>query len=193
MYSVPEFNERLQEVFGERLRLRWSEARGEYHLEERVGRAALTTLANLACVNREQFRKRYDERVRADQGYALVMVIAPGSQVGCPECAKPLMVSPLETREVMCTYCEEKGRKVSIISAYFPIGEVLIDHLRRIDPLSDGHRRRIAEQDKAEQWSKFVEEKDDDAYLHDILFDEAIRQIPKVGYTGEWKGVEKSE
>lgn len=189
MYSIEDFNERLGDEFRGRLRLRWSNARQEFHLEEKVGRGAAPMsgmLAALPCKDREQYRRRYDERIRADQGYALVMVVTPGTRVGCPECSLPLQVPVMETREVMCPRCAEKERKVGVVASYWPLSEVFIDHLKRIDPLSDGTRRRLADEEAAARRATLSAEREDDGYLHDILFDEAIRQIPKVGYTGEW-------
>ena len=171
------FNKRLDEVFGGRLRLRWSGPKGEWHLEQKMGRGVFDPPTR-------QHDAESDRRQRARDGYDFVMAIRPGDRMPCPTCGQTLRVPIMETAEVSCGLCIGKNRDMRLFAAYFPLGETLIDYLRRIDPLSDGVRRQAADIDKARHQLEASKERAADGALHDGLVDAAIDQIPAWGYGG---------
>src|SRR5687767_7794014 len=76
-FSPDRFQLRLEEVFGRRFRIRWSLRKGAWHIEQRVGRAALAPL---------RIAEWDDSLIRARDGYALVMEVRPGTTMPCPFC-----------------------------------------------------------------------------------------------------------
>lgn len=183
MYSVDRFNEILDEEFTGRLRLRESTtSEGVLFVEERIGRAAHDILLNMPFKSRAQRERRHDQFVRTAQGYALVLTLRVGDRFPCSGCRTTLRTPMMEAREVTCPTCARTS-----IEAFFPLNHSLIDHLRSIDPLRADARQRIREQDALQARSEQVRDKDFDAGLEDELFDVAISQIPKVGYTGKEK------
>lgn len=182
MYTVEEFNSLLDEVFSGRLRLRQSAVREDLlFVEERVGRAVLTGLVDIRPKNRRQFEQRYDDLIRTADGYVKVMDVTRGDRKPCPRpgCTEVLRMPFCETAEVMCR-CG-----ASVIGGFYPIGTLLLDYLKKIDPLTDGHYRAVREADEAKRRVDKSDARASDGYLGDILFDEAISQLPKVGYTGK--------
>lgn len=139
-YSVPAaFQAALTREFGDRLRIRWSLAKHEFHIEQRVGRAALAPF---------RIDERDDRFIRARDGYAFVMAVKAGTRVPCPTCGLDCRVPELHTGEIVCRYCEsvrnQRGRQ---FGGYWPLSDILIDHLKRIDPYRDGHLKAVREQD----------------------------------------------
>lgn len=125
--QIPEsFSERLEREFDGRLRIRWSKAGGEFHIEQKVGRAALPPT----------YVSEYDDDlIRARDGYMYVMTVRPGDRMRCPDCNSTLKVPIMRTAETICGYCKMKGRDGRHVAAYYPLGDTLIDHLKKIDPM----------------------------------------------------------
>jgi hypothetical protein len=170
------FTRRLKDEFGGRLRLRWSPRTAVWQLEEKVGRAALPPL---------RITEGDDSLVRARDGYAYVLSIAPGDRVPCPVCRTTLRLPHLTFHEVECPACKAEGRSGGRVrAAYFPLdGSALLSYLHKIDPLRGGHLEAVAEADA--DHARYTADKDaryQDG-LHQTLFDAAIEQLPKVGYT----------
>lgn len=172
------FRTRLEREFQGRLRCRWSPRRSVWVIEEKVGRAALPPV---------RVAEEDDGMVRARDGYALVLTVTPGDRQPCPACGLTLKVPHLEFSEVECPRCKaERAPRVGRVrAAYFPLdpGSCLLDYLHRIDPLRGGGIEALKAADQAAE--RF--QRDRDARFQDglnqTLFDAAIHQIPKVGYT----------
>ncbi len=175
MHIPSDFVEKLARDFGGRLRVRWSHQRSEYVIEEKVGRAALPPF---------RFAEIDDNYIRARDGYGFVLAVRPGDRMACPQCHLSIKVPVREFREVACEHCTWKGREARYQVCYWPLGDSLLEHLRKIDPLRDGPKRMA---DEAAQHNLLREKRRDKEFsngLHDVLFDEAITQIPKTGYRG---------
>lgn len=127
MHIPDSFAERLEQEFRGRLRVRWSDARQEFHVEQKVGRGAFNPLPP-RFRSQAEHRRRYDAHVRASDGYALVMVVRPGDRAGCDRCGQTLKVPTFASKEVKCA-CG-----ASQVLAYFPLSDSLIDHLKGMDP-----------------------------------------------------------
>lgn len=124
--DIPEsFADRLKRDFDGRLRIRWSKALGEFHIEQKVGRAALPPT---------YISEWDDDLIRARDGYMYVMAIRPGDRMPCPDCHLTIKVPVMRTAEAVCSYCRMKGRDGRWRAAYYPLGDLLLDHLKKIDP-----------------------------------------------------------
>ena len=176
--QVPaEFAARLERAFQGRLRLRWSEAKNEFHLEQRVGRA----LANIPSVNRD------DERIRAREGYLFILAVQPTTRMGCPRCSTTVTVPIREFREVACPLCRLQGREYKFGAGHFPLNDDLITYITSLDPergVSGEQRARLNRVNEAqlEQERKNLLNPTLDAFHADFS---RIAGIPSVGRTGK--------
>jgi hypothetical protein len=189
MYSLERFQERLAEEFHDRLRIRYSKAEDAYVVEEKVGRGAATPHRHRVPGRPHEWVpiELDDTYIRARDGYAKVLSVRLGDRMPCPVCGLAVKVPVMTFGEARCSYCAVKERRSRYTAAFFPLGETLMDHLKSIDPLRSDTRKRIQAEDEAFARERKVEDKDYDAGFHDELFDVAIQQIPKVGYTGREK------
>jgi hypothetical protein len=175
MHIPSDFAEKLERDFGGRLRVRWSHQRGEYVIEEKVGRAALPAFRTSEID---------DHMIRERDGYAFVLAVRPGDRMACPHCHLTMKVPVREFREVICTHCQWKGRDGRYQACYWPLGDSLLEYLRKIDPLRDGPRRMADEAAAHNEQRDRIRDKDYAAGMHDVLMDAALSQIPKTGYRG---------
>lgn len=111
----------------------------------------------------------------------------------CPQCNLPLKVPELRFKEVRCEHCIRRGRDGRILAGYFPLGEALLEHLRRTDPLrgaierlsqeADKHNQRLLES-RAREVANTI-----DATRDDYPFISGIKQV---GFTGNTKVIHRS-
>lgn len=141
MYIPEEFVERLEREFGQKYRIRWSDARNEYHIEQKVRRGLAEGFANVNPKNRRQWRARHDDLVRVRDGYVLTMAVKPGNFTHCSECNSKIPVPSYDTAVIQCEFCKMKGRARYEIAGYFPINDALLYHLKKIDAHSGGTER----------------------------------------------------
>lgn len=172
------FTRQLKDEFQDRLRIRWSAKRREFHIEQRVGRMA---------PNPCRIDEGDDDLIRARDGYIHVMSISPGDRTPCPECHFELQVPVMDTADIRCPYCQIKGRTTRVVAGYWPLNERLIDHLRKLDPLR-GHSHELAAEADRRNVARL---KAAEANLSDTVIsaaDDDYRRlvgIPSVGYTGK--------
>ena len=119
------FARRLRDESGGELRIRWSNARGEWHIEQRVGRAIIEP-SPVSAMD--------DDHIRATDGYALVLAVRDGDRMPCPDCGCELPVPHLQFAEIKCDWCKMRGKDGRHIAGHFPLGDALLQHLRRLDP-----------------------------------------------------------
>ena len=168
------FEDLLEREFRGDLRIRWSERRQEWHVEQRVGRAA--SVPHFGDPDRWR---------RAAEGYAFHLAIQPRLERACPDCGWPMRVGEMRFVEASCGYCGYKGRSGKRTLAFFPLNEKLIDHLKRNDPTRDHLYKHLKELDLYNQRVEMQREAKWKDERHDILRDVALSQIPSVGYTGK--------
>lgn len=169
-YNPAPFQLRLEEVFGSQLRLRWSVRYAAWFIEQKVGRAALPPL---------RIKEWDDSLICARDGYAPVMRVQPGTKMACPSCHLPLPVPVMESAEVRCRQCQLRNIDASVVTAYFPLGEKLIDHLRKclMDP-AERIRREEWDTDRQRRWADEAQDRERREGLKDALLD----QLPKAGF-----------
>lgn len=183
MHVPSQFEHELQNAFHGKFRLRWSDKRQEFHLEQKV----FTGQVIPPPVDNDNNFDTYDDSyIRAKEGYFLVMVIRTGDRMPCPVCGATLSVPVMETREVKCQRCLEHGLDARYIAAYYPLNHVLIDHIRDIDPENGGPiragkrlRARQIERDQRQRKSDM-----DDADFGVLENQEFLESRPWVGFGG---------
>lgn len=177
MYTVPaDFAARLDRAFQGRLRVRWSNAKQEFHVEQRVSRA----LADFPVVPSD------DHSIRLRDGYLYLLSIRPGTRMPCPKCGLTLAVPVREFQNISCQMCKLNGYEHRVSAGYFPLDDTLIDYLAQLDPergMSQTRRRAVDAHNAtllARQRQQVL-----DASL-DVMNDDfrRIAGIPSVGYTG---------
>lgn len=185
MYSIEQFNDRLEEEFGGRLRLRQSLVReSTFFLEERTGRATFTGIADLRDKSSLQARRRADDRLRARDGYSKVMEVQAGTRSACTRCGWAYAVPHLRSAEVRCAQCADQ-----IITAFFPIGETLLDYLKTLDPERVDQARRVKDEERRAEWLAKCEERSLAKDAGEAFRDSLIEQIPAArlsGHTAMW-------
>lgn len=146
-----QYEEEFIQAFSGRFRLRWSDKQQEYHVEQKlsVGNPNLIppTYQN-PNTHGVEYDTYSDEWIRAKDGYFFVMAIRPGSKMPCPVCNMPVDVPQLMTAESSCPYCKVMGRDGRYVAAYYPLNHILIEHVKTLDPYTDGpirQRQRIRE------------------------------------------------
>lgn len=176
--EVPEeFAARLDAAFDGRLRIRWSQAEGAYHVEQRVARALINFPAALTD----------DEAIRLRDGYHFIMVVRTGDRMPCPRCGATLKVPLRTSTMVTCDPCRQRGLEYRIPAAHYPLDDTLIDHLKSIDPLRgmskalrskvEAHNAALTQQQQQAVLNRLTDKANDDFAQ--------IAGIPSVGYTGK--------
>lgn len=122
-------------------RVRWSLKKGCWQLEQSYGRGALPPV---------RLDEADDTLVRARDGYWLVMEFSPGDRMPCPasithessgerqRCNHTLKVPMRKGAEIRCPNCRAHGRDGRTMASYWPFDELLMEHLRRTNPLTHG-------------------------------------------------------
>lgn len=136
MYIPDEFQRELDDTFHGRYRLRWSDKRHEFHLEQKVATGQVMEPPPIDPESPDHFDTYSDEWIRARDGYFYVMTIRNGDRMPCPVCGLIVKVPVMETREGHCESCKAHGRDGRYLAAYYPLNHILIQHLRDIDPYS---------------------------------------------------------
>lgn len=167
-----DFLSQLTREFGDRLRIRWSVAKHEFHLEQRVGRAALPPF---------RVDEADDRTIRARDGYHFVMAVKPTNYLSCDRCNRKCVVPELRTSEIRCS-CGWRA-----FGGYWPLGEALILHLKKIDPYRDGHKNLARESDLATERAEWLRKRAIRNHIEAATYDDKYQLFgtPFVGYTGK--------
>lgn len=178
MDAPQSFVDALERTFDGRLRIRWSAAERQFHIEQKVGRAVVPPV---------RIDEGRDDLIRARDGYHPVMTVTPGDRMRCPSCNYDLKVPVRDTHDIRCGYCQMMGRTTRVVAGYWPLDDSLIEHLRKIDPHRDA-QKELAEE--ADQHNRLLLKAQEDAALAPAMaaFNDDYRRlvgIPMVGYTGK--------
>lgn len=185
---IPEhFQERLESEFHGRYRARWSDARGEIHFEQRIGAGFHPGTLKIQPHNKAQYQARWDDMLRARDGYVLTFIVTPGDRTECPRCRATLHVPVKQFTHLTCPSCEKGGRKTTLTVGHWPLGDDLLQHLRRIDAYTGGHDRVQADMAKSTA-AKTAQDardlvRDGEAALRERF--KAMVGIPSVGRTND--------
>ena len=178
MHIPQSFRDRLQTDFDGRFRIRWSDARGEFHIEQKLAPAQILEPPLRSDGTWDTYN---DDYIRSRDGYGYVMSVRQGDRMPCMRCRSTIKVPIRETREAVCHLCNKRHK-----AAFYPLDDLLLLHLRWIDPVHGGISRvrkyvneRNAQHDRTRNNDAYREI---DAATSDNfgrLFD-----IQQVGYTG---------
>lgn len=180
MMSCEAFNAQLQREFDGRLRCRAT--RDEYHIEQKVGRAVDPPA---------KIHSWDDDAIRARDGYVHVMTIKMGDRMKCPDCGFVIKLPVNLAKEAVCDYCRSRGNDGRWAAYCFHLGDALISHLRKMDPMlgwnQDLHRKADAlNQSILDARTKAAIDTAEAVTLDDFR---QLVGIPMTGYTGkEFKG-----
>jgi DNA-directed RNA polymerase subunit RPC12/RpoP len=83
--------------------------------------------------------------VRSATGYYRVLETSPGSLVECSYCGKDYSQEFMTLNAAKCTRC---GKQEMVMN--WPLGEALLEHLRKTDPERDGLGRMWADLERDE-------------------------------------------
>lgn len=130
MYPPDSFVEKLEREFRGRLRVRWSAERNEWHIEQKIRRGLFpgTKPSKLG------WDETTDAYIRHRDGVVHVMSVRTGTLMDCPKCGTELKVPYMETHFVSCPLCKLRGFTNAYSVVFFPLGDSLIDYLKKIDP-----------------------------------------------------------
>lgn len=184
MEAPTTFVNRLREVNPD-LRIRYSYKRDCWQIEQKVGRGALPPI---------HIDPYDDNLIRAKDGYWLVCEVRLGTKMPCPDCGKTIKVAALQFKESRCEYCISLGRDGRHTAGYFPLEEILLEHLRFLNPLTGGIERNAKMVDEFNK--KLLETRERDmANLTETMKDDYayMAGIPSVGYTGNNKTIHWSK
>lgn len=177
--SIPAwFEEALEREFQGRLRIRWSQQRNEWHIEEKVGRGVFDAPKN---------GKDSDRWMRARDGYRFFAAVQPGTKRACPECRIAMNVPECEFREVQCDYCGFRGLSGRLVLAHFPLGEKLLQHLRKHDPTRDRITKNIKEIDLHNERLQLGMDRANEFERQEGLREWAYSQFPVAGLPAKQK------
>lgn len=179
MRVAPEqFVKDLERNFHGRMRIRWSNQKQEWQIEEKITRGLLPD---------EYTNGENDHAIRLRDGYGLVCAVKPGDRTPCPRCKMELRVPIREFGEVRCGFCEHRGRSTSVIAGYFDLNDTLIQHLRRISGDYAWRDDLLSETKKHEQQVEASRERELDNIGEAVFSDSYNRmnQIPQTGYTAK--------
>lgn len=149
---VPEYiTEQIDRRFNGRFRLRWSDVDKMFLFEQKVKRGIAEGFAPIGYKNGQERKVRYEDQIRARDGYILSMQISPGTTMNCKVCNTEIKVPAFKTAQVSCPFCEHKGRRVLYTVGYFPLSDSLLDELDRTDIDRGGDVRVTKEREKRER------------------------------------------
>ena len=132
------FEDELTRRLGRDYRLRWSDSRHVWMIEQQQGREAeiphdALVRPDLSDEERERrLRETRDQMTRLREGYTLVMEFHPYTQVSCPTCHFPIDLPEFKIKQVRCNACEVLGNdRQYVTGGWFPLSERLLQHLER--------------------------------------------------------------
>lgn len=184
MRHAPEsFVEKLDREFRGRLRIRWSNSRQEWQIEQKVARGLFPGTKP----SKKGWDESSDAYVRHRDGYVHILSVRTGDRMPCPRCSTELKVPYLETHHVRCPMCQMRGFGSYVAALFMPLGDSLIDYLRKIDPENPISERLV--EDMERQNEALAAAREQDAVNAGIAEAEQrynrIVGIPQVGYTGK--------
>jgi hypothetical protein len=178
MYIPDSFASRLKDEFPN-LRIRFSEKRQAFQIEQQIGRGCLPPI---------HIDPHNDDLIRAKDGYWKVCEVRPGTTMPCEQCGSTLQVPPLKFKEVTCAKCVRDGFDGRVVAGYFPLSEILLEHLRFLNPLTGGIERNAEMVDRHNKQLLASRERDVQNTVESTKDDYGfIAGIPSVGYTGNTK------
>lgn len=188
MHAPDSFVEKLDSEFRGRLRIRWSTERHEWHIEQRIRRGLFPGTKP----SKRGWDESSDAYIRYRDGVVHVLSVRTGTVMDCPRCGTEMKVPYMVTHYVHCPLCKMNGHTVGFSVVFMPLGDSLIDYLRKIDP-ENPISERLAE-DLDRQNDALARTMENDAVLAGTAaFEDDYRRIVGIptahlsGATDFWK------
>ncbi len=178
MHIPDTFRKRLHRDFQGRFRIRWSHKRNEFHIEQKIATGMLLEPPK----NPDGTWDKYgDDYIRASDGYGYVMSICQGDRKRCEGCGNDVKLPIRETKECVCV-CGRRHR-----AFYYPLDDLLLLHLRWLDPLSGGVERARRKMEDANRRRELSAERHAFGELESATLENFnnLFDIQSVGYTGK--------
>jgi hypothetical protein len=182
------FVEKLEREFRGRLRIRWSREANAWHIEQKVKRGLFPGTKP----SKKGWDETTDAYIRGRDGYIHVLSVTTGDRMPCRRCRAELKVPYNETHFITCQRCKRAGIESHYSVGFFPLGDMLIDALRKLDPENPHSERLAAELDA--QNEALAKRMEHDAVQNSIAaFNDDYRRIIGIptgylsGRTHMWK------
>jgi hypothetical protein len=193
MQTAPEsFVEKLEREFRGRLRIRWSAERKGWLIEQKVARGLFPGTKP----TRKGWDESSDKYVQHRDGVVEIMEVRPGTLMDCRRCGHEIKVPFLETRHVKCNYCTLLGKQTYHAVVFMPLGDMLINHLKSIDPENPISERLAEDLDRRNEALAASQERDairdaESAFEERYLRVAGIPHVHLSGHTKMWTTVDK--
>jgi hypothetical protein len=141
--NAPEsFIDKLESTFQGRLRIRWSNQRHAWLIEQRIKRGLFGGFKP----TKRGWDESIDKYIQTRDGVIEIMEVRTGTLMDCPKCGHELKVPFMHTTAIRCGFCHLRGQTPSINNVFMPLNDSLIYHLKSIDPknpISEANVERI--------------------------------------------------
>lgn len=185
MHAPESFVEKLDREFRGRLRIRWSNERSAWLIEQRVRRGLFP--------GQKPTRKGWDESsdryTQYRDGTIEVMEVRTGTLMDCRRCGSELKVPFMDTTAIRCNYCRMRGHDPSMAAVFIPLNDTLINHLKSIDPSNPISESLADDVDRANEFLDASRERDVMTYVEAGNRERYNRLVGnlQIGYTGREK------
>lgn len=156
MHAPESFEEKLDREFRRRLRIRWSYERNEWHIEQQIRRGLFPGTKP----SKRGWDETHDAYIRHRDGMIHVLSVRTGTLMNCPRCNCELKVPYMVTHLVTCPMCKLRGKQSHYAVVFFPLGDSLIDYLKKIDPENPLSERLADDLDRQNEALAEVMERD---------------------------------
>lgn len=179
------FVEKLDSEFRGRLRVRWSNQRHGWLIEQKVKRGLFPGTKP----TRKGWDESSDRYAQHRDGYVELMEVRTGTLMECPKCKSELKVPYGFTEVIRCSFCRLRGKEPHIAAVFLPLGDELIDYLKKIDPMNPISERLAEDLDRQNAALDAAREQDAaNAAVAGMEQDyRRVAGIPQVGLTGKTK------
>lgn len=166
-----DFQAGLDRDFRGDIRVRWSPVRNRWQIERRGRNVSSST----------DPKDRFDTWVRSATGFYRITECSPGSLVECSHCGKDYSQPFMTLNAAKCPKC---GAQELVMN--WPLGEALLEHLRKTDPERDGLARMWEDLERDEARKLASDERIKKGMAEAIWKEEFTRifQIQSRGYEG---------
>lgn len=182
MERAPEwFDRRLREEFQGRLRVRWSNQRACFLVEQKEHVGLEPGFREVAPDD--------DEAIRQRDGYTLVMEVWRGTTIPCPRCGYGCTAQPRKNQIIECAFCQIAGKADRTFQAsVFYLDEALLEELRGVDyvthnALTPQERVRRAHERNLAYWAKKEQRVKDERKDWTRDHWRQLLGVPRVGWT----------
>lgn len=131
MYPPDSFVDLLESAFGNRLRIRWSSEKQEWHIDQFVKRGLFP---GQKPPKRGTWDETSDAYIRQRDGVVTILSVRTSDRMPCPRCGMELQVPFNVTQVLNCDFCRLRGKPHAVPAMFVPLDDHLINYLKALDP-----------------------------------------------------------